>query len=51
MSNIKRLLHSYENETGEVPTLEELLEWMDGNEELFQYLPHPNPEDVMGYEE
>ena len=51
MSNIKRLLQSYEEVNTSTPTLEELLEWLDFNGELLQHLPHPDPSDVIGYEE
>jgi hypothetical protein len=51
MSNIKRFMSSYEDDKGEVPTLEELLEWLDFNGELFHHLPTPEPCEVIGYED
>ena len=53
MSNIKFYIGAYreEKQTETTPTLEELLAWLDANGELFSHLPHPNPEEVMGYEE
>ncbi len=51
MSNIKRLLHSYEDVHETTPSLDELLDWLDLNGELFQHLPHPEPSDMIGYEE
>ena len=53
MSNIKFYLGAYQEEkqTDTTPTLEELLAWLDFHGELFAHSPHPNPEEVMGYEE
>ncbi len=47
MSNIKRWLLAYDDEVGgDEPSLQQLMEWMDLNAELFEHLPIPNDDDT-----
>ena len=46
MSLIKQHLHEQDE-----ASYEGLMDWLEENEELFRQLAHPNPEELIGYED
>lgn len=49
MGAIKHYLHERDEE--EQMLYEALMDYLEENEEMFRGLSHPNPEEVIGYEE